>query len=573
MESWDLHSIYAQGTDVEKELKASEAKILALSTAKWSDEEILSFQEIGKDLKQADSYLNCLIAQNTSDAYAWKQLSILAKLNAAYSNLTFLLGEKLKNLSEADLEKLLSIPLLKGISFYLKEIRELAQKKLNYTEESLINELAAVGYHSYSDTYSCLVSKMQMSIGNEQLSVGQAENYLSDAARSVRSEAFEKWKNAWAKEADVLAQILNHLAGFRLQVYKKRGWENVLSEPLFQCRMQEKTLDVMWDIIQKNKPILLQYLKRKAELLGIKKLSWCDVHAPLNDAKIGKMSLEEAAAFIQHHLEKCSPSMSAYAKRAIAKKWVESENRPGKQPGGFCAAFPKTKESRIYMTFDGRMNNVTLLAHEIGHGYHNERLLALPFCNQHCGMNVAETASTFAEMVVIDGALTETKNPKDKLFLLDDKLQRAVIFFMNIHARFLFEKRFYELRKLHFVSSERLSELMEESQKIAFMDSLDDYYPYFWASKLHFYYTEFPFYNFPYTFGYLFSLGLYARSKREGKSFMEKYDRILDDSARMQVEELAAKHLQVDLTEAGFWQEGIDQLARDVEEFLRVSSE
>ena len=572
MGSWDLLSVYPPNTDIEKELKASESKIFALSAAKWSVEDILYFQEIGKELKQADSYLNCLVAQNTSDAFAWKQLGFLTKLNASYSNLTFLLSQTLKNLDDAALEKLLSTPQLKEISFYLKEIRELAQKKLDYSEESLINNLSAIGYHGFFDIYSCLVGKMRIVIGDQTLSVGQVENFLSHPDRLIRCDAFKKWEKAWAQEAEVLAQILNHLAGFRLQVYEKRGWKDILYEPLFQCRMQQKTLDVMWDVIQKNKPIFLEYLKRKAKLLGLKKLSWIDVQAPLNNGKTEKISFEEAAAFIHRHFEKCSLRLSDYAKAAIDKKWIEFENRSGKQPGGFCAAFPKSKESRIYMTFDGSMNNVSTLAHEIGHGYHNERLLTLPFCNQQCGMNVAETASTFAEMVVIDGALKEAKDTEKKLFLLDDKLQRAVLFFMNIHTRFLFEKQFYEERKSHFVSSERLCELMETSQKIAYMDCLEDYYPYFWASKLHFYYTDFPFYNFPYTFGYLFSLGLYAHSKKEGKSFMEKYDRLLDDSARMQVEDLAAKYLQVDLTKPEFWQEGIDLLAKDVEEFLQLSN-
>jgi oligoendopeptidase F len=186
-------------------------------------------------------------------------------------------------------------------------------------------------------------------------------------------------------------------------------------------------------------------------------------------------------------------------------------------------------------------------------------------------MNVAETASTFAEMIVANAALRQTNTKEQKLVLLEDKLQRSVAFYMNIHARFLFETRFYEERKKGTVPADRLNELMVEAQKEAYCDALGDYAPYFWASKLHFYITSVPFYNFPYTFGYLFSLGIYARAIKEGAKFEEKYIALLKDTASMTVEDLAEKHLDVDLTKREFWEDAIELSIKDAEEFIRIT--
>ncbi|HSX03895.1 MAG TPA: M3 family oligoendopeptidase [Rhabdochlamydiaceae bacterium] len=563
---WNLSTIYTSNDCFEKQVQKIANKLSSFQFSSTLKPSVLAFQELGKELKEADSYVTCLCAQNTSDPLGIAYMSNLAKLKASYHNLTLTLSEKLKNLDESAFRTLLYDPDLKEISFHLKHLRELSKKKLDFSRESIINELSSFGYHGFWDLYCSFVGKMRISIGDKQLSAGQVDNLLNHEDRSVRQEAFKKWTEAWKKESDILAQILNHLAGFRLKVYEERGWNDLLFEPLNACHMQKKTVEVMWEVIQKNKPVFLKYLQKKAELFGLKKLSWADLNAPIKISKTKEISYDDASSFIFRHFENYSPRLAAFAKETFDKKWIEAEDRTGKASGGFCTPFPKARQSRIFMTFGGGMSSLATLAHEIGHAYHFQRLNALPFFLQNCGMNVAETASTFAEMVVIDGAIKEAKTPEEKRFLLDDKLQRAVQFFMNIHARYLFELKFYEERKKGFVLAERLCQLMEQAQKEAFMGELEDYFPYFWASKLHFYYTEIPFYNFPYTFGFLFSLGLY----RLGEKDMEKYDRLLDDTARMSVEELAHKHLGIDLGSPEFWQQAIDPLIKDVEEFTSL---
>jgi oligoendopeptidase F len=185
-------------------------------------------------------------------------------------------------------------------------------------------------------------------------------------------------------------------------------------------------------------------------------------------------------------------------------------------------------------------------------------------------MNVAETASTFAEALVSDELLNRAAGDQEKLALLDGRLQSAVAFCMNIRARFLFETRFYERRAKGMLDSAELNEMMEQAQQEAFGNALGSWHPHFWASKLHFYMTAVPFYNFPYTFGYLFSTGLLAVAEKEGDGFHRRYDALLRDTGVMTVEELASRHLGVSLEEPAFWKAAVARAVSDVERFEEI---
>ena len=335
-------------------------------------------------------------------------------------------------------------------------------------------------------------------------------------------------------------------------------------------RMTEATLSAMWAAVEEGKPQLVRYLERKAKLLGVPKLDWHDVEAPIGSVT-KTVPFDEAASFIIDRFRQFSPQMADFAELAFKNGWIEAEDRAGKRPGGFCTSFPKSEQTRIFMTYSGTASNVSTLAHELGHAYHQHVMNDLPPLAQDYAMNVAETASTFAEMLVSDAAVNLTSDPDEKLALLEDKIQRAVAFFMNIHARFLFETRYYEKRREGLVTPEELSELMEDAQREAFADQLGAAHPSFWASKLHFYLTDVPFYNFPYTFGFLFSSGIYARAQQEGPAFADRYVALLRDTGRMTVEELARKHLGVDLEQPDFWREAVALTLADVEQFLAMT--
>lgn len=532
------------------------------------------FQDLTRRLRQAGAFVSCLTAQDMADEGAKLLQGRVAQIRAALNSATTLLDHQLCQMPEAVFAALVERPELEAIAYPLRERRMRAAMRMDPERESLAGDLAVDGYHAWGRLYNELVARVQIPWEEEgrtvYLSAGQAANKLLDPDRSVREKLWERWEKAWAEQADLIGAALNHLAGFRIQLYKHRGWDSILSEPLENNRMKAETLEVMWEVVDRNKGIFVEYLNRKARLLGLEKLAWYDVDAPLGGAS-SKITYDEAADFIVEQFSRFSPEMASFAQKAFRERWIEAEDRPGKRPGGFCTSFPLSGQSRIFMTFGGNLDNVSTLAHELGHAYHQSVMNDLPQLAQGYAMNVAETASTFAELLVSDAALKAARSDEERLSLLASKAERAVAFFMNIHARFLFETRFYAEREKGLVPVARLNELMVEAQKEAFRDALAVYHPHFWASKLHFYATMQPFYNFPYTFGFLFSSGVYARALEEGPAFARRYVALLRDTGRMRVEDLAAKHLGVDLTKPDFWQAAVDVSVADVKQFLALT--
>ncbi|UJW59332.1 M3 family oligoendopeptidase [Bacillus sp. A116_S68] len=586
---WDLDSIFSGGSHSQEfkgYLKSLEATLTSFqtelddtkkanntNTVLWA-EYIERSQKISKKVREASAFISCLTAQDVTDEKAKLLGGKVKRLSSKYASIMTSIDEQLLAFGESQWKDFISQEKIQEILFNVNERREQAKEKLSADKERLIQRLSIDGYHAWGDMYNVIVGRMKVAVEEngetKHLSIGQAANKMSDKNREVRKHVFNRYEQAWEKEADLFSNTLNHLGGYRLETYAARGWEDVLKEPLQINRMKQETLHTMWETITKNKSDFVRYMERKAERLNIDKLAMYDVAAPLSQ-KVTSISFDEAAALIIEQFHSFSPRMGDFAKHAFENQWIEAENREGKRPGGFCTNFPESGESRIFMTFDGSASNVATLAHELGHAYHQHVMNDLPQLSQRYAMNVAETASTFAETIVADATVQQAKTDEEKIQLLDNKLNRAIAFFMNIHARFLFELRFYEERKSGPVSKGRLNEIMQDAQEEAYCDGLSEYSPHFWASKLHFHITGVPFYNFPYTFGYLFSTGIYARAQKEGKAFEKKYVDLLRDTGRLNVEELAKKHLHVDLTKPDFWQEAIDVIKKDMRTFMALT--
>lgn len=580
---WELDSIYeggSQSTQLKQEFVNTDQFIKQLH-AELSKEQAGQLenviaqtdivQQILLNIRQMDSFVSCLMAQDMFDKQAVILLDKVKNLSAAFTAVLTKFDNHLRNIDDEQWKRYLSQPGLQPVAYNLNERRELAKRQMSPELEALAADLAIDGYHAWGDFYNTIVSRTNFKADEDTyLSAGQMANRLSEGDRNIRAAAFEEWEKVWGEQADLCADTLNHLAGFRLKWYNNRGWASFLEEPLQMNRMSEDTLQAMWAAVEKGKEQLIPYFKRKAELLSVSKLDWHDVEAPLASTTT-TMSFDDAAKFIVEQFGSFSPKMAEFAEHAFQNKWIEAEDRPGKRPGGFCTSLPKSDATRIFMTYSGTASNVSTLAHELGHAYHQHVMNDMPALTQEYAMNVAETASTFAELIVSDQALKAASSVEEQLALVDDKIQRAIAFYMNIHARFIFETKFYEERAQGPVTTTRLNEIMVAAQEQAFDGLLGQYHPHFWVAKLHFYLTDVPFYNFPYTFGYLFSAGIYKRALQQGASFAQQYDALLQDTGRLTVEELAQKHLNVDLTQTDFWEEGAELVAEDVELFLKLT--
>lgn len=585
--NWDLESIFAGGSSSEslqQELQQISTKMKefhqlvdAFTPNAENQVEVLTeilavHEEIQKSFTECGSFIEALNSANIHDQQAKLLTGQLYSNLPAFQLATTILNKKFASYSEEDWQNLMTH--FSQIAFRLSEMRRDGQELLDEQSENIINTLALDGQSAWSQHYDTIVASIQIPFNGEMLSAGQAFNtMMSSQDKAVRQELFEKWEKAWSEKADIFADTLNHLDGFRLNNYKLHGIDDFLKQPLEYNRLDKETLDMMWGTIQKNKQPIIDFLTRKAQLFGKDKMDWQDQDAPivLGDFEERRYTFDQAADFIVENFKKFSPKMSEFAQMAFDKAWIEAEDRPGKRPGGYCTSLPKSQESRIFMTYGESVNEVSTLAHELGHAFHSHVMWDLPTLNQDYAMNVAETASTFAELIVADATLKEAKTDEEKINLLDVKLQNAIAMFMNIHARFIFESNFYAARQKGLVATDEITRLMVEAQKEAYIDGLGSYHPHFWAAKLHFFIDEVPFYNFPYTFGYLFSLGIYAKASQHADGFEDQYIALLRDTASMTTEELAKKHLDTDLHQATFWQAGIDMVLKDIATFMELT--
>lgn len=590
-ETWDLESVFAGGSEsaefaafleelnalvAAQEQRQLPAKLVVGkngtgedNTAVWADY-LMQLYHIGERMYQASSFISCLLSADTRDHKALQLMGQREQLGSRMGTLWKHTAAQMAAQTDEAWATLLQHPDLAPNAFHLSEQRDQARRLMSAEMEALANELATHGYHAWGNLYNFIVGQQQIEFEEESLSLGQMQSKYMDAPdRATRAAAFAASEEKWAELAPVFAQSLNNQAGFRQTLYKWRGWDSILDEPLQNNRLTRETLDTMWDVINSKSDRLKDYFAAKAQLLGLEKLAWYDLWTTVGENK-RQFSYHEAADFVVDSIRPFHPAIADFCRLAIDSRWVEAEDRPHKRMGAFCTRMPLNKEPRVFMTYNGSFNGLRTLAHELGHGYHGWVLNDMSFGAQIYTMSVAETASTFNEMIVKDAAVQAATTRDEKLSLLGSKLDDAANYLMNINARYQFELAFFERRAQRQVTVDELNELMTEAQKAAYKDSLGEYHPLFWASKLHFYITRAPFYNFPYTFGYLFSNGVYAQALAEGESFRARYDALLRDTGSMSTEALAQKHLGVDLQQPEFWTTAVDRILADVDEFLAL---
>jgi pepF/M3 family oligoendopeptidase len=591
--AWDIESIFPGGSkskeytdfrkkiaeDLEKAKKAQEKlpdNLKGDGPDKWASW-ILEMQRIYEHIHLSSAFAGCLVCQDVSDSEAQKIDVEIDEMASKWGMMWTSLESFSKNRTDAEWKKFVARKDMEPIGFPLNETRDQARLKMPEELEKLALELGVNGYHAWNKLYDKMAGDYKVEIEEngekKTISLGQNAARMSNPDRAVRKDAFVKMEEAWDNMANLASLALDFQAGYRLSLYKNRNWDSPLFEALLNARMKQETLDSMWSAIVKGRGKLKNYIDAKMKLLGMDKFCWYDQSAPVGKSD-RKIPYHEAADFIVKHLAGFSTEMSEFSRKAIDQKWIEAEDRGGKAAGGWCSRIPIRKESRIFMTYTGTFDDLGTLAHELGHAYHGMVLKDEPAFAQSYPMTLAETASIFNELRVTDAAFETSDDKDEKLMLIDQKLQNVFTYYCNIYARYLFDSKFYEERKSGVVGKERLNEIMLDAQKEAFFGILDEkegYHPLFWASKLHFFLTGQPFYNYPYTFGYLFANGVYDRAVKEGPAFAKDYRALLADTGKMTTEDVAKKHLGVDLTGEDFWADAVVRSLLDVDKFVELA--
>lgn len=541
---------------------------------------ICEYESIDAQGSDFRAFIDCHAAADAENKFLRQLQAELAATLPDREQIAAAIEFAMRDASDADFGLFVeAAPELKRNRYFLITRRKNAALRLPKDQEILAADLAVDGLYAWGRLYDRISSILKVQVQEKgQLvwkSPGQVQ--FDSPQRTVRENNFLALDGAWSTIADTCADAINHIAGSRLTAYRHIGLKDHLESPLRVNRMTRETLDAMWSTVSAHKTVLKDYFDRKAKLLGIEKLAWFDQWAPLpqlpGHESDDEVKYDQACEWIVDAFREFSPEFGDFAMMALNERWIEVENRAGKQQGGFCTSFPKAGQSRIFMTYTNSADSMSTLAHELGHAYHSWVLRDEPVFLQDYPMNLAETASTFAEAVLSEQRLKRAKSDYEQLRMLDGMLGDAVSFLMNIHARFLFEDEFHKKRGTGELTAQQLNELMKVAQREAYLDLLcdDGWNPLFWVSKLHFYITSIPFYNFPYTFGYLLSLGIYAVGKQSSDDFAAKYRRLLMATGSQDAEDAVQSTMGFDLRKPDFWEMSLKIIADRVNQFVELA--
>ena len=464
-----------------------------------------------------------------------------------------------------------SDPLLKEHEFYLTNIKEAAEHTLSPEVEKVISLYEISGSGAWSDLQSYLTSTVPVEYNGTVTNLSDIRNKAYDPDPAVRKSAYEAEIKAYERIKDGIAFSLNSIKMEVISHCQLRGYESPLDETLKNAHMKKETLDALIGAMNEYLPKFWEYMKAKAKLLGYENgLPFYEMFAPLegNDTVF---TTEQARDYLVELFSTFDQEETDMIARAFDEAWIDFYPHAGKVGGAFCAEMPTIKESRILTNFDGALGDVVTLAHELGHAFHNWCLRDNSILNLDVSMPVAETASTFNEVVAMNAAIKAEKNPIAKRALIESQLMDANQIICDIYSRYLFETAVFENREKGFMFADQLCELMIEAQKKAYGDGLDHncLHPYMWACKGHYYSGHLSFYNFPYAFGGLFARGLYAKYLKEGPSFVPLYKKMLKATGTTTVEGAAAV-AGIDLTDINFWRSSLQILADEIDEFIEL---
>jgi pepF/M3 family oligoendopeptidase len=337
--------------------------------------------------------------------------------------------------------------------------------------------------------------------------------------------------------------------------------------------MKKETLDAMFAAMREAFPKFHAYLRHKARLLGYENgLPWYEILAPMGKADSKTYTVEEAHAYLVDHFSSFAPDLAEMVDTAFRDEWIDFYPRKGKVGGAFCSNLPFMKESRILTNFSGTFGSITTLAHELGHAYHGKQIEDHRPLNTGYTMPVAETASNFNELIIVNHAIANAEG-EEKIRLIETQIQDMTQIIVDIYSRFLFEDEVIRRRKNTFLFADDLEKIMTDAQKEAFGDGLDPahLHPFMWCCKSHYYRAGLIYYNFPYAFGGLFSRGLYAKYLEEGEAFLPKYRALLKATTVDTVENVAGI-AGIDLTEPDFWRKSLATITEAIDLFIAETS-
>jgi len=459
---------------------------------------------------------------------------------------------------------------LQQVAFALREMKQSAAHTIPADIEPWMLQMRLSGGSAFSQLRDKLDSTHTVDYRGQTLPLPAVRGMAYDGDASVRKDAYEAEIASYKKMELPMSYCLNSIKMEARTMAKAKGYESVLDMTLDQNRMDRETLDAMISAIKEYLPHFRRYLRAKAKYLGhADGLPFYDLFAPVGKASKA-YTIEEAREVLLREMGKFTPAMAEFMDNAFEQRWIDVYPKEGKGGGAFCAGAHAYDRSLILTNYQGSFSDISTLAHELGHAWHNRCMAGLPFCLTGTPMPLAETASIFNETMLAHQVL-KNATEDEQFTLLEASLMEVTQTCVDILSRYLFETEVIDTRADHAMTVDELKDAMLRAQDATYGDGLckDVRHPYMWACKSHYYSSGLNFYNFPYAFGELFGKGVFAQYLAQGESFVPKYNQLLRSCGSGTIAEVAAS-VGINVRSADFWRASLEVIKGEIDQFCAL---
>ncbi len=522
------------------------------------DAYILKFEGVNK-------YCRLMYSADSTDGVA-KQLNDAAR--RAYTKvdqtLAFVEIELGKLLAQKP--SLVTDPRLAEYKHYLERILRRVPHMLSETEERLIITKDRNGIKAWemlqSDWLSTRTFDIEIEGETKTLPYGEIIGLYQSPDRGLRKRANHIVYEDLGNDEIIWASAIRAVCEDHLQMCELRKYQNPMIQSLIANDIDQQTIDSLINTIKKNVDLYQRYLKLKAKLMGLDKLSNFDIVAPLPNAPKMEYAWRESRKEILDAYMGFDEVIGGWVDEMFEERHIDGEVRKGKSSGAFCSSWLAGKSAYILQSFNRRLGDVYTQAHELGHAVHAySGSRAQKPSNLEIGSCIAETGSIFGELLLTERLLSKAKTKEEKQAILSNILDEFGMAAFQVSARVFFEQSMYDtIKRGEFLDGETVAKLWVAARDKIYGDSVDwlDVMKWEWTMKPHYYIANYRFYNYPYVFAQLFVFALYKVYKEQGESFVPKLKRLLAAGSSKSPRELAAE-VGFDITDKTFWEKGIEQ--------------
>ncbi|GAB4494993.1 MAG: M3 family oligoendopeptidase [Anaerolineales bacterium] len=497
-------------------------------------------------------------AANTQDQPTQALMGRVQQFFAELQNRMLFFSLWWKDLDEANAARLMDAS--GDYRYYLEEMRHYKPHTLSEAEEKIINIKNVTGVEALTNLYDSLTNryifKVEVDGEEKEMTRGELMSLVRQADPDLRARAYQELYRVYGNDGPILGQMYQTVVrDWRNEHVNLRKHANPLAARNLANDIPNDVVETLLDVAQKNAPIFQRFFKFKAKLLGMEKLRRYDIYAPVGKSE-KTYDFDTAAQMVLDSFNQFSPQVGQLAKRVFDDNHLDSEVRKGKRGGAFCWTVEPALTPWVLVNYQGHADDIATLAHELGHAIHSMLAEHHSAFTQHSSLPLAETASTFGEMMLVDRLLAQESDPAVRRELLFRQVDDSYATIMRQSFFALFEKQAHEMVQNN-ASVDDLAAAYLENLKTQFGDAVEvsDEFKWEWVSIPHIYHT--PFYVYAYAFGQLLVLSLYQQFKAEGQSFKPRYLEILTAGGSASPEKILTK-AGIDMHSAAFWQGGFD---------------